>query len=229
MNWFKRHLNWTYLLSIIFAFFVAFTIEVISGFTSIIPDTSDPSYGLHIYLDKNYTRLWSATDVPDLNNMPWTAPDSSGWQTATLIVYLENRGSNTLEVNVLATEDPRFARPGFSVSSDIVVLNPNERSPIVIKISQSPAVLAALSSDIGMDIIYWHMKPVPQVGNDTLAIWVSIAIMVGVAGWVLHQKGRSYGWLLLSLSGIGIIIILCLENKRLISEPEIDRDVYQPH
>ena len=121
-----------------------------------------------------------------------------------------------------ATENPQYARPGFSVSSDAIVLSPHERGPIFIKMSQSPMVLAALSPDAGMETIYFQVNPMPQdEGSADLAIWITvIAILIGSAGWVLHQKGRSYGWLLLSLSGIGIIIILCLENKRFISEPE---------
>lgn len=223
MNWFRKHLNWTYLLSIACAFLMAYMIGIVAGWTSLLAiDTSDPLYGLHTYLDEGYTRLWSVTDVPDLDNIPWSAPDSNGWQTATLTAYLENRGSSTLKVNVLATEDPRFARAGFSVSSNAVVLKPNERSPLVIKMSRSPTALYALSPDIGWEMIYWQVNPVPMVENAiNLAYWITlVAILVGSAGWVLHQKGRSYGWLLLSLTGIGIIIILCLENKRLMSNPE---------
>jgi len=225
MNWFKRHLNWTYLFSIVFAFFVAFIIGAISGLASPVANTSDPLYGLQIYLDESYSRLWSVTDVPDLNNIPWSVPDSNGWQTGTLIAYLENKGSSTLEVSVSATENPQYARPGFSVSSDAIVLNPKERSPIVMRLSQSPMVLSSLSSDMGTETIYFQVNPIAQDESSTdSTIWVTtIAIMVGSTGWVLHQKGRSYGWLLLSLSGIGIIIILCLENKRLISESEVER------
>jgi len=220
MNWFKQHLNWTYLLSLVFAFFMAIIVGIISGLASfILVDKSDPLYGLHTYLDESYTRLWSVTDVPDLDNLPWSASDSAGWQTATLTAYLENRGRNTLEVSILATKDPRFARPGFSVSSDVVVLKPNERGPIVLRISQNPSVQSGLSPDVGWEMIYYQVQPVPEFGNDVeLPVWITImAILVGSAAWVLHQKGRSYGWLLLSLSGIGIIIILCLENRRLMS------------
>ena len=221
MNWFKRHLNWTYLFSIVFAFIVAFMIGVMSS--SPAAETSDPLYGLQIYLDNSYTRTRSATVIPDLNNIPWSASDSNGWQTGTLIAYLENRGNSTLEVTVSATENPQYARPGFGVSSDTIVLNPNERSPIVMELSQSPMVLSSLSQDMGTETIYFQVNPTPpdESGTD-LAIWITvIAIMMGSAGWVLHQKGRSYGWILLSLSGIGIIIILCLENKRLTSEVEV--------
>lgn len=218
MNWFKRHLNWTYLLSIVFAFFMAFIVGVVSGLASLIlVDKSDPLYGLHTYLDESYTRLWSATEVPDLDNLPWSASDSGGWQTATLTAYLENRGNNTLEVSVFATDDPRFVRPGFSVSSNSVGLKPNERSPIVIRVRRNLAVQSALSPDIGWEMIYYQVQPVPWDENAVVLVYsiTFIAILVGSAAWVLHQKGRSYGWLLLSLSGIGIIIILCLENKRL--------------
>ena len=224
MNWFKRHLNWTYLFCMVFAFFVAFMIGLVSGLASLVPDTTDPLYGLQIYLDESYTRPWSGNNMPDLNNLSWSTSDSNGWQNATLTAYLVNRGNTTLEVKTSATENPQYAMPGFSVSSDAIVLGPHERGPIFIKMSQSPMVLAALSPDAGMETIYFQVNPMPKdEGSADLAIWITvIAILIGSAGWVLHQKGRSYGWLLLSLSGIGIIIILCLENKRFISEPELE-------
>ncbi len=223
MNWFKRHLNWTYLLSIIFAFLMAFIIGVIPGLASLfLEDRSDPFYPLYVYLDESYTRLWSATDVPYLDSLPWSAPDSSGWQTATHTAYLENRGHLPIEVTVVTTEDPRFTTPGFSASSNAIVLKPNERSPIVIKMIRNPAVQSTLSPDTAWEMIYYQVQPVPA----ELAYWITIiTLLVGSAVWVLHQKGRSYGWLLLSLTGIGVIIILCLENKRLISEPEAEKSV----
>ncbi len=225
MNWFKKHLNWTYLLSIVLAFLIALLIVVISVF--VVVKKSSPFYPLYTYLDESYTSLWSETDVPNLDSLPWSAADSSGWQTATFTAYLENRGNLTVEVKVVTTEEPRFATPGFSASSDVVVLKPNERSPTVIKMSRNPAVQSALSPDKAWETIYFQVQPVSLDENVVeLVYWITIIpILVGSTAWVLHQKGRSYGWLLLSLTGIGVIIILCLENKRLISEPEAEKGI----
>lgn len=216
MNWFKRHLNWTYLFSIAFSILLALLVGLISGFVNAVANKADPLYGLHAYLDESYSRLWSATDVPDFDKLSWTTPDFSGWQNANFIAYLENKGNLTVEVTVLASDDPRFAQPGFRASSNPITLKPNERSPIKISLSENPALQATLLPETAWEMIYYQVQPVSLNENIVdVAYWLTvIPLMVGSAAWVLHQKGRSYAWLLLSLSGIGTIIILCLENKR---------------
>jgi len=119
--------------------------------------TQDLSSNLWIYLDENYTKLWDSTNVPDLDNIPWSTPTLEGpykWQTGTLIVYLRNVGNITIAVNASATERPGLAIPGISISSNTVILKPNERSPITITIHQSPEVLSWTSSSTGITIYF---------------------------------------------------------------------------
>jgi len=133
--------------------------------TSPIPEStpssateSDLSSNLLIYLDDKYTKLWDSTNIPDLNSIPWSSPDSDGWETGTLIVYLKNIGRKTIEVSASATESPRYAKIGFSVSSNTVILKPNEYSPITITIKQNPMVLSMASSSTSTTI-YFHINP----------------------------------------------------------------------
>ncbi|MBI4330765.1 MAG: hypothetical protein HY673_05760 [Chloroflexi bacterium] len=214
MNWFKRHINWTYLLSMVFSILLALLVGLISGFVDAVANKSDPLYGLHAYLDERYTRLWSATDVPDFDKLSWTSPGSSGWQHARFTAYLENKGNLTIEVRILTSNDPRFVQPGFSASSDAITLRPGERRPITINMSRDAADQATLIPERVWDVIYYEVQPI--LGETSvLAYWLTVMpLLAGSAAWVLHQEGRSYAWLLPSLSGIGMIIILCLANKR---------------
>ena len=52
------------------------------------------------------------------------------------------------------------------------------------------------------------------IGNSEITLlcvpWLLVILIT--ACWVLHQKGRSWAWIL--LGGIGLFITFCLENKR---------------
>ncbi|MFQ6122467.1 MAG: hypothetical protein ACE5LA_05335, partial [Dehalococcoidales bacterium] len=202
MKWFGKHINWTYLLCLVGALVVAFVI-----YSAVLPevDTSDPLYGLRVYLDEDYETEWRGANIPDLNTLVWRPSEQEGWEEAVLMVYLENEGEVALDVEFAETENPRYAIPGFSVSSATVRVDPGERTPAAITIEESPSVLAVAGS---AETIYWLVTPVAP-GEGALDIMVMVvvsAIMLGTAAWLLHRKGRSYAWLLLSLSGIGVIV-----------------------
>lgn len=49
-----------------------------------------------------------------------------------------------------------------------------------------------------------------------IIFWVTLPAVI----WVIRQKGRSWLWLLLGFvpAAIGVIVLMCLENKRSIKE-----------
>lgn len=206
MSWFKKHINWTYIFCLIFSCVVAIIVYSVA-LPSI--DTSDPLYGLKIYLDSGYQYEWNEINIPDLNNLSWN-PTDNGWERAILQVYLENSGNSILDIEVKAYESLHAVPIGFSVSGKISGLEPKQRTPMFIEVKQNPW-LASSST------IYFHVTPISSYDEgilDSIVMAIIAIIWLTSAGWVLHQKGRSYGWLLLSLSGIGVIVILCLKNKR---------------
>jgi len=215
MNWFQKHINWTYIFILLLA-----TLALYSTFfiTSLGAPADDELYGLRIYLDSSYSQEWGDFNGPDLNNLSWGPDNKNGdaWETATLVAYLENTGPYILDVDVSSTSDSKFAIAGWSVSSDTVTLGPGERTPIAIRASHN------IWLDVNNPMFYFNVVPEYTEANWEWMLYIGYAIVfVIAAGWVLHQKGRSYGWLLLSLSGIGVIILLCLENRRVSSEVDL--------
>ena len=120
--------------------------------------TSSLSSNLLIYLDENYTKPWDKTNIPDLNNLVWSAsPSEAGWETSTLTAFLKNVGNIPIKVNATSSERPGLAFPGFSVSSDSIVIKPNEYSPINITIDVRPDVDPTLYSNKNAVTIYFHV------------------------------------------------------------------------
>jgi hypothetical protein len=72
----------------------------------------------------------------------------------------------------------------------------------------------------------------PYVTEDTLSsvgllvtIGILVCFLIPISAWILDQKGRSYWWLLMLFMSIGIIVFLCLENRRII-KPESKGGAY---
>jgi len=190
------------------------------GLTTPVVDTTDPSYGLRIYLDKTYNTEWNAYNIPDLEALSWQAePDNDNWYTTELDVYLANTGTGTISVWATATEDPNLAIPGFGVSSSKYILEPNEQRTMTITFEQ-------IYWYSGSPMVYFQIDPNATILDDdnsavdTWSFIIMAAFLLVVSGWVLHQKNRSYGWLILSLSFIGPIVILALSNKSNVVEQE---------
>jgi hypothetical protein len=121
--------------------------------------TSSLSSNLLIYLDENYTEPWESTNMPDLSNLVWSAsPTQEGWETSTLTVFLKNTGVIPIKVNADSSSKPGFAVIGFSVSSDTIVLKPNEYSSLAITINVSPVVRSMLYPDQDTVKIYFHIS-----------------------------------------------------------------------
>ena len=116
------------------------------------------SSNLLIYLDENYTELWDSTNMPDLNNLAWSAsPSQPEWETSTLIVFLKNAGNIPIKVNATGYESLHAVPAGFGVSSDTIVLKPNEYSSLAITIDVNPMVRSMLYSDQDIVSIYFHI------------------------------------------------------------------------
>jgi archaellum component FlaG (FlaF/FlaG flagellin family) len=123
-----------------------------------ILDTSDLSSNLLIYLDWQYTQLWDSKHMPDINDLPCRVSPlkGQGWSTCTLTVFLKNIGTIPIKVNATSSENPAFAVPGYSVSSDTVVIKPNEHSPLTIKIDDNPDLHSGQSTLT----LYFHIDAV---------------------------------------------------------------------
>lgn len=214
MSWFKQHLNWTYILvGLVFPFTLMFVWGLAIGLSSpVVDESAYPSYGLRIYLDDEYSLEWDNNNILDLDNIYWRLGED-GWYDANTTVYLENTGTGVVAVETTVAENPDVFIPGFSVSSTKHILIPDEREPITISFSRSPWYS-------GTPMVYFQIDPNMTTLDDdsgdvdTASFFVVAVILLIVSGWVLHQKGRSYGWLLFSLSFIGPIVMLCLSNKR---------------
>ena len=210
MHWFKQHLNWTFFLVWLLA-------NVLVYLSFLIPTSaaseSDPSSGLLIFLDKNYSTLWDEANLPDFDKIQWSELASESlykWQTGDLIVYLENVGKRTIEVSASATEKPGYAIPGISISSDTIILKTDERKLMTITIDRSPEVLAWSSTGAGTRI-YFNTSMTQSEGLDSTQVtfFVLAALLVlGTEIWYLLQKRRSLFFLFLNLlSWIGFIIL----------------------
>jgi hypothetical protein len=127
------------------------------------------------------------------------------------MVYLDNTGPYDLKVDTSGYSDLSHVTAGWGVSSDTLNLKSGERSPLALDLSHNQWI------DVYNPTIYYKVEPL-ETGSSWIPILVWIIALILDAGWLLHQKRRSYAWLLLSLSGIGIIILLCLENKRNVPE-----------
>jgi len=216
MNWFKQHLNWTFFLAWLIANVLVYSSFLIPASATGEPD---PSSSLLIFLDKNYSTLWDEANLPDFDKIQWSDLASESpyrWQTGALVVYLENVGKRTIEVNASATEKPGYAIPGISISSDTIILMPNERKPMTITIDRSPEVLAWSSASAGTRI-YFNTSVTQSEGlNSTqITFFILAALLVlGTEVWYLLQKRRSLFFLFLNLlSWVGFIILLSLENR----------------
>jgi len=206
MNWFQRHINWTYIILLIIATLIY---AVATTSTSIQQASAEELYGVHIYLDSSYSREWNNFNQPDFNRLTWgpDAENGENWESAVFTSYLENTGPLTLDVYTQGYQDLSSVAPGWGVSSETIRLKPGEKSPLDSKLSHNTWLSVT-------PMIYYQARPT-EVSQSGDWYWVPYMLAFVVsAGWALHQKGRSYGWLLLSLSGIGVIIILWLENKR---------------
>jgi len=205
VNWFSRHINWTYIFFIILATLLLIAVSAVSSPSGA---NEDNLYGLRIYLDNAYTREWGSSNYPDLEHLTW-GPDSENgenWESATLMVYLENTGPYVLKVDTAGYSDLSHVTPGWGVSSDTLTLKAGERSPLALNLSHNQWI------DVDNPMIYYTAEPL-ETGSGWIPVLIWIIAIILAAGWLLYQKKRSYAWLLLSLSGIGIIILLCLENK----------------
>jgi len=213
-SWFVRHLNWT----LVFVWLICNGLVLWGVYPKPTPTESELSSGLSIYVDGSYSNLWSSTNTPHL---VWVESTSDpGWQDADLVLYLKNDLGIPIRVNadhssevilVGTTWLPKYAIPGFSVSSDMVVLKPHASSPINIRISESPLFYA------GNGRIYFHIYPVATESTNVMMITlivIAATAMLSAEVWYLKQKRRSLlnlFWTL--LSWIGFIVILSLENK----------------
>jgi len=227
MSWFKNHLNLTFFFAWLIAnFLFCMGFVVTPSVTTDVPaSVPDLSSNLQVYLDDNYTKLWDANNIPDLNNLTWSAPDNYGWQSSYLVVYAKNVGHDTIKVHVTSYQDLQHVPlTGYGASSDEILLKPNECKPLTIEISQSPTVRSFASTSSPNVTIYFHTYPTEdltatsQGGGLTpagIALFVLAAIiLLGTEIWYLLQKRRSLFYLFLNLlNWIGFIILLCLENK----------------
>lgn len=179
--------------------------------------TDDEAYGLRIYLDENYNQEWGGTNILNLENLLWKEKDDR-WEYAPLIVYLENTGPVTIEVEAKGHPSPSSVKPGWGVSSDTITIAPGERAPLLLELTHH------IFFDVANPMIYFFSEPIYLIEtNWDWTIFIGYAIILILAAtWLLHQKGRSFAWLLLSLSGIGVIILLCLENKRALDETDLN-------
>ena len=123
------------------------------------PITRDLSSYLKIYLDANYTIPWDSNNIPDLNNLTWSASDNNGWQSSYLVVYARNVGDEAIKVHVTSYQDLQHVPlTGYGASSDELLLKPNERKPLTIKISQSPSVRSFASTSSPNVVIYFQIS-----------------------------------------------------------------------
>ena len=217
MSWFTRHINWTYILFLILSLLLLFAFNVASSSSEA---NEDNLYGLRIYLDSTYTREWVGSNLPDFNNLTWGPDDKNGenWESATLMVYLDNTGPYDLKVDTAGYSDLSHVTAGWGVSSDTLNIKSGERNPLALELSHNQWI------DVYSPMIYYNAVPL-ETGSSWTPTLIWCAALILAAGWLLYQKKRSYAWFLLSLSGIGIIILLCLENKRCIPEVTTETEV----
>lgn len=241
-EWAKQHLNWTLFFSWLIAGGLVFGGYVSTSNTTPTPDElfSD----LLVYQDGQYipVSVWIESDIPPLQWIDSTSETESPyeWKTAHLELYLKNKGDIPIKVEVSSSSEmliygtdmtPKYAIPGYSVSSEAVILSPNESNPIDIIIKMSPEVLSfsSFSTDGGF---YFHVLPLSSDSSNSIIIAltvIAILIFLPTEIWYLKQKHRSLWNLCWNLlSWIGFIVILSLENysTRLNSTNHIDNQQY---
>jgi len=222
-SWFIRHLNWT----LVFVWLISNGLVFWAVYPEPTPTESELSSGLSIYVDENCSNLWNSSNTPDLVWVDSTSESESPykWQDANIVLYLKNNLGIPISVNADHSSEqillgttwiPKYAIPGFSISSDTVLLEPHASSPINIKIHESPEVLS-FSSATPSGTIYFHIYPIATESTNVMTITliiVAVIAMLSIEVWYLKQKRRSLFnlfWNLLSF--LGLIVILSLENK----------------
>ena len=186
MNWFQRHLNWTYI--ILFLLFGSF-FQIIISYTS-------PRY--QVYLDKVGTTLLDSNLPPDLNNIQWSPRNTanpSEWLTGTLIVYIHNIGNSAFDINASTTkiqDRPNgsalpliLVQPGISMSSDTITVEPKESRPLVITIQLSPESLSSLQTI--EPTIYFHVSKKERIGEAIIAL-IALGIFITACGCVNNHQ-----------------------------------------
>lgn len=215
-GWVRSHLNWTLVL---FGWLLPSFLLIVWILT--LP-SSATSADLEIYLDANCTTPWDSTNIPDMNELSWSAPDEYGWESSSFSVYVKNIGERTIEVEAKSYEDlTRVPLTGFGASSAVAMLNPGETKFLVIKVSQSLRVSSIASSE---PEVYFHFSevqddavhPVFWVLYATFTIWFLYLLV-----WNVRHKGRRlWNLLYLLIPSIGFIVFLCVNNRDQLSTPE---------
>jgi hypothetical protein len=175
MNYPKRHLNWTWLLSYLL------TIIAVSALNVYVNSYMSPK--LLVYLDEKYTELLKSSYTPNLDTLEWSPLQSEGryqWQESILVYYLYNKGNSTINVKASDAEKPGWLQLGINASSDTVILKPKERSPIIVAIRYSPELFAKSSPQATRFTIYFHVSKdsYPIEAIRLLVIWIIWAIFI---------------------------------------------------
>jgi hypothetical protein len=222
-SWFIRHLNWT----LVFVWLISNGLVFWAVYPEPTPTESELSSGLSIYVDENCSNLWNSSNTPDLIWVDSASESESPykWQDANIVLYLKNNLGIPISVNADHSSEqillgttwvPKYAIPGFSISSDTVLLEPHASSPINIKIHESPEVLS-FSSATPSGMIYFHIYPIATESTNVMMITliiIAVIAMLSIEVWYLKQKRRSLFNLFWNLLGfLGLIVILSLENK----------------
>lgn len=222
-SWFVRHLNWT----LVFVWLISNGLVLWAVYPQPTPTQSELSSGLSIYVDEACSNLWNSSNTPDLVWVESTSESESPykWQDANIVLYLKNNLGIPISVNADHSSEqillgttwvPKYAIPGFSISSDTVILEPHASSPINIRIHESPEVLS-FSSVTPSGTIYFHIYPIETESTNVMMITLIVIAVIAILStevWYLKQKRRSLFNLFWNLlSWIGFIVILSLENK----------------
>lgn len=222
-SWFVRHLNWT----LVFVWLISNGLVLWAVYPQPTPTQSELSSGLSIYADEACSNLWNSSNTPDLVWVESTSESESPykWQDANIVLYLKNNLGIPISVNADHSSEqillgttwvPKYAIPGFSISSDTVILEPHASSPINIRIHESPEVLS-FSSVTPSGTIYFHIYPIETESTNVMMITLIVIAVIAILStevWYLKQKRRSLFNLFWNLlSWIGFIVILSLENK----------------
>ena len=222
-SWFIRHLNWT----LVFVWLISNGLVLWAVYPEPTPTQSELSSGLSIYVDEDCSNLWNSSNTPDLVWVESTSESESPykWQDANIVLYLKNNLGIPISVNADHSSEqillgttwiPKYAIPGFSISSDTVILEPHASNPINIRIHESPEVLS-FSPTTPSGTIYFHIYPIATESTNAMTITLIIVAVIAILStevWYLKQKRRSLLNLFWNLlSWIGFIVILSLENK----------------
>jgi hypothetical protein len=237
-SWFVRHLNWT----LVFVWLISNGLVLWAVYPKPTPTQSELSSGLSIYVDEGCSNLWSSTNTPALVWVESTSETESPyeWQDANIVLYLKNNLGVPISVNADHSSEqillgttwvPKYAIPGFSISSDTVILEPHASTPINIKIHRCPVVLS-FSPTTPSGTIYFHIYPIATESTNAMMITLIIIAAIAILStevWYLKQKRRSLLNLFWNLlSWIGFIIILRLENRAVSSLNEEGEEISLP-